>query len=96
MNVPEGYKYCSDCRELKPLDEFHNDSKHSQGKDRRCKDCAKLHFQKRMSDPEKHKANLEKQAEWRAKNPDKTSHSWIMKKYGSYAAYKQYLNTKLS
>lgn len=34
-----GLKRCSACKQIKPLNEFHGDARHSDGKQSRCKEC---------------------------------------------------------
>ena len=40
-NVPVGYKRCSHCGKIKPLDEFYNNKSQPDGKRHECKDCTK-------------------------------------------------------
>lgn len=39
-------KICNDCKELKPLEEFHNRSNSTDGKQCRCKKCANNWYKK--------------------------------------------------
>ena len=41
VNVPVGYKRCSHCGKIKPLDEFYNNRSQPDGKRHECKDCTK-------------------------------------------------------
>jgi hypothetical protein len=40
-SIPEGFKLCSYCCQIKLLDEFHNDKKDKTGKSSYCKECMK-------------------------------------------------------
>lgn len=68
-------KQCSNCKELKPLDNFQRDSSKHDGRQSRCKAC--LPKRKRPSD-------AARQRNWRACNPDK------VRKYRERAAAYQH------
>lgn len=68
-------KRCSHCRESKPLSEFHNNKRNTDGKHRDCKDCRKLENAKyRVSKREKEPdyfSNYDR--EYSKANPEKRS-----------------------
>lgn len=51
-NVPAGYKRCSHCGKIKPLDEFYNNRSQPDGKRHECK-CCTSECQKKRNDAQK-------------------------------------------
>ena len=58
--VPEGYKRCSKCGEIKPVGEFHTDNVAPDGKKLRCKACVKLSMQKYWKEHKDHLLEYER------------------------------------
>lgn len=73
-------KQCSKCKEVKPLDEFHNSKNNKDGRQRRCKPCniesASAGFYK---DQDKRRRY---QNEWDAANRHRNRITLIVRKYG--------------
>lgn len=58
--VPEGHKRCSRCGEVKPLDNFGTNRINKDGKQAWCKECTRLHAQKKRKTPKEPQAQPEK------------------------------------
>lgn len=62
---PEGFKYCSGCKEYLPLESFGLSKNGSQGRRNKCKSC-------RNKDEKAYsQQNVARVSEWRKNNPDK-------------------------
>lgn len=76
-------KTCTQCRGVKPIDQFFRTGFHPSGKEKRrgnCKDCAKKDTAEWRK---KNRAHYNKyMGEWRGKNPDKVRLMEIKRDYG--------------
>jgi hypothetical protein len=67
---PEGYKYCTKCKQDKPIGQFHKSKKGCKlGLVHRCKECTSKEAKKRWYDD--HEETLRKNREYYAKNKER-------------------------
>lgn len=80
----EGFKRCPRCSEVKPLSEFHKESRRRLGVGSRCKPCqkeAKRESRKRHPlTPEQRERIRQNHDRWRAKNREKLREQWHRRK----------------
>jgi hypothetical protein len=76
-------KQCKNCKELKPLELFHNDSRNKDGKQNKCRVCTnEQRSQHRKQNAEQHKQAVEA---WKKADPEKyyrMLRNSKLKKYG--------------
>ena len=61
--VPDGYKRCSRCGEVKLMDDFGTNRHNKDGKQAWCKECTRQQAQKKRKTPKEPQAKPEKKAE---------------------------------
>lgn len=75
-------KFCTGCKETKPVSAFGKQSDRKDGLAYRCKNCMSKYLKKRYKDPAIRKTLLAKTAKWREANPEAEANKHLKRKYG--------------